>query len=63
MERLKCDKHPKYLGKRKPKNECETCLSMYLNLRRDRIKLPRPQPPHRDKSKFSRKRKHSEERD
>lgn len=60
---LSCQKHPKYKGKRKPKRECEVCLGIYFTFNPGRIPLPRPQPPIRDKTKYSRKKKHKDDGD
>ena len=58
MEKLKCDKHPKYKGKKKPKYECTQCLSIYLTLSKKPRVLPMPTKVIKDKSKYNRKEKH-----
>ena len=60
---FKCEKHPKYKGKRKPKYECETCLTMYFTLRKSPRVLPKPTKVFKDKTKYTRKRKHKEKVD
>lgn len=55
-----CSKHPKYKGKRQPTNECEDCLSLYMVFFRQRAAGKRPQPPMKDKTKYSRRKKHKE---
>lgn len=51
----RCEKHKKYDGKKKPKYQCDVCLSLYLALH----KVPRvPHKPTRvipDKTKYNRK--------
>ena len=32
----KCEKHPKYKGKKKPSYQCTKCLEIYLRLRTPR---------------------------
>jgi len=54
----KCEKHPKYKGKRKPKNECPGCLAFYLLLKNKPRVLPMPTKVIKDKSKYNRKKKH-----
>ena len=60
--KLKCSKHPKYTGKKKPKHECEECLTIYIRLSKPRI-LPMPTKVIKDKSKYNRKDKHKNEED
>jgi len=54
----KCEKHPKYSGKKEPKNGCVGCLNIYVALH----KVPRlpikPTKIIKDKSKYTRKKKH-----
>lgn len=50
----KCHVHKKYRGKRKPKYQCETCLSLYLTLKSPRI-LPMPTKVIPDKTRYNRK--------
>lgn len=54
----KCEKHPKYKGKRKPKYECVACLNIYLLLNSKPRVLPKPTKVFKDKSKYTRKEKH-----
>lgn len=56
-----CIKHPKYKGKKKPKTQCEGCLTIYFN-RGSNVRKPTAPPSKvfQDKSKFNRKRKHQE---
>ena len=61
MKNVKCDKHPKYKGKKKPKHECCVCLSLYLLLRAKPRVLPMPTKVIRDKTKYNRKKKHKDE--
>jgi hypothetical protein len=56
----KCPKHPKYKGKRKPKYECVTCLSLYTLLKSKPRVLPMPTKKFKDKTKYTRKKKHKE---
>lgn len=58
MKKNKCDKHPKYKGKRKPKYECVDCLNLYLLLKSKPRSLPMPTKVIKDKSKYNRKKKH-----
>lgn len=58
MNKLKCEKHPKYKGKSKPKQECVDCLSIYFKIK-NLIRMPiKPTKIYKDKSKYSRKNKH-----
>ena len=58
-----CQIHPKYKGRKKPVNECPSCLAFYLTLKnRPRI-LPKPTKVYKDKSKYNRKEKHKKEED
>jgi len=56
---MKCSKHPKYNGRKKPKTECTECLTIYFKLQKPRI-LPRATKVERDKSKYNRKQKHKD---
>lgn len=58
MKDLKCKKHPKYKGKKKPSCECFSCLEMYLFLHKKPRFLPKPTLIIKDKSKYNRKEKH-----
>lgn len=59
--KTKCDKHPKYKGKNKPKYQCVDCLSLYLLIN------SKPRMPHKptkvipDKTKYNRKKKHKDD--
>lgn len=57
----KCQTHPRYKGKRKPRTECEGCLAFYIQMYKPRQKKPRTPPPMKDKSKYSRKKKHKDD--
>lgn len=63
MER--CQKHPKYKGRKKPKNQCNGCLALYSSygmvLAARSAVVPRPQPPMRDKKKYTRKKRIKDE--
>lgn len=58
---MKCPVHPKYKGKKKPKQsnnkEC-ICTKIYLELHRKPRVLPMPTKVYKDKSKYDRKKKH-----
>lgn len=56
MKKLKCDRHRKYKGKKKPKYQCETCLTIYLTLKNRPRVLPMPTKVIPDKTKYNRKR-------
>ena len=56
--KLKCDKHPKYKGVKKPKHECMECLQIYIKLNNKPRVLPMPTKVIKDKSKYNRKDKH-----
>lgn len=58
-----CTSHPKYRGKKEPKNECEDCLALYMFFYRERGVGKRPQPPEKDKTKYLRRKKHKEKTD
>jgi hypothetical protein len=57
----KCDKHPKYTGKNKPKYQCVKCELLYQLLHSQPRVLPKPTKVHKDKSKYTRKEKHKGE--
>ena len=58
----KCKKHPKYTGKRFPKNQCVDCLNYYIKLgKMRRGTMPPPTKVFKDKTKYNRKRKHKSE--
>lgn len=50
-----CPIHKKYTGKRKPKNQCPHCLSLYFTLKGERRQKLPPNKVHKDKSKYDRK--------
>lgn len=56
----RCSKHPKYNGKKKPTNECGDCLVFYLAIKAKPRMLPKPTKVFKDKSKYTRKKKHKE---
>ena len=58
MKDLKCKKHPKYKGKKKPSYECVSCLEIYFSLHKKPRILPKPTLIIKDKSKYNRKEKH-----
>lgn len=51
---MKCSKHKKYTGKKKPKYECLECLNLYFVLKKPRS-LPKPTKVFKDKKKYNRK--------
>jgi len=53
----RCGKHPKYMGKGKPRTQCERCLEIYLLMCKPRMPI-KPTKLIRDRSKYSRKPKH-----
>lgn len=55
---MKCNKHPKYTGKKTPKHECVDCLSLYLKLHSSPRAPIKPTKVIKDKTKYSRKNKH-----
>jgi len=56
----RCDKHPKYTGKKEPKNGCVGCLNLYLKLHK-KPRLPiKPTKIIKDKTKYNRKKKHKD---
>ena len=63
MKELKCEKHPKFKGRKKPKYECTTCLNIYLKLKNKPRILPKPTRIEKDKSKYNRKDKHKKKLD
>jgi hypothetical protein len=56
-DKFKCDKHPKYTGKREPRANCEKCLSFYFVVNKNRAPIV-PTKVIPDKTKYSRKEKH-----
>lgn len=54
---MKCEKHPKYKGRKEPKSQCVDCLNIYFKLKKLRS-LPKPTKVFKDKSKYTRKEKH-----
>ena len=57
---MKCIKHPRYRGKRKPKRECLECLSLYAMLGMVRKPTAPPTKTFKDKSKYTRKSKYKQ---
>lgn len=56
-----CKKHPKYKGKRYPWSECVACLKIYLQLNnKPRLPIPPSTKAMKDKSKYTRKKKHKD---
>lgn len=53
--KMKCEKHPKYKGNRKPKYQCVDCLYLYVTLRTTHRVLPMPTKVIPDKTKYNRK--------
>jgi len=59
----RCEKHPKYKGKHKPKHECVVCLNIYI-AKHNKPRAPiKPTQVIRDKSKYTRKNKHKKSKD
>ena len=56
---VKCNKHPKYKGVKRPINNCIECLNFWSSFgaNKTRETLP-PNKVFKDKSKYSRKDKH-----
>ena len=56
---LKCEKHPKYKGRKEPKYKvpCVDCLSIYIRLHKKPRMLPKPTKVIPDKTKYNRKKK------
>ena len=55
MER--CDKHPKYNGRKLPKNQCVGCATLYFAMHKKPRLLPKPTRVIKDKTKYDRKNK------
>jgi hypothetical protein len=53
---MRCSKHPRYKGNRKPTNDCVECLELYLKLFKPRV-LPRASKIIKSKKVYSRKRR------
>lgn len=53
---MKCEKHPKYKGRSKPKYECLVCLNIYIKIKSKPRILPKPTKIIKDKTKYDRKR-------
>lgn len=58
----KCPKHPKYNGNKRPKHQCRQCLALWM-VRGGGKRIPTPPPTRvfKDKTKYSRKKKHKED--
>ena len=55
----KCNKHPKYKGRKKPTNNCPDCLALYTIKHQSKTRILVKQPiAFKDKSKYNRKVKH-----
>ena len=57
----KCFKHPKYLGKGKPRGTCVECLNLYLRLHKKPRILIKPNKVEASKKTYTRKEKHKKE--
>lgn len=58
---MKCPIHPKYKGKKQPKqcnNKACICAKIYLILKNKPRILPMPTKVYKDKTKYDRKKKH-----
>lgn len=55
---IKCNKHPKYLGKRLTTTGCLDCINLYLKLHKKPRAIHKPMSMIEDKTKYTRKRKH-----
>ena len=54
-----CLEHPRYRGKREPKQQCTKCLALYIFLRlKPRLPIPPPSHPMKDSTTYTRKKKH-----
>ena len=53
--KTKCEKHPKYKGKNKPKHECVCCLNIYIKLHQRPRMLPKPTTVIKSKKIYDRK--------
>lgn len=54
----KCEKHPKYNGRKQPTNSCVGCLNFYFALH-NKPRLPiKPTKVIKDKTKYTRKKKY-----
>ena len=62
MKTKECKKHTKYTGKKEPKYKvpCPDCIALYLLLHNKPRILPIPTKKFKDKSKYTRKKKHKE---
>lgn len=56
----RCEKHPKYKGKNKPKTECLVCLDIYFSMHKSPRAPIKPTQVIKDKSKYTRKKKHKD---
>jgi len=54
----RCEKHPKYNGRKEPKNGCVGCLNFYFALHKTPRVPIKPTKVIKDKSKYTRKIKH-----
>jgi hypothetical protein len=53
----RCEKHPKYGGKKQPKNGCVGCLNVYFAMHKTPRMPIKPTKIIKDKTKYSRKNK------
>ena len=56
---MKCQKHPKYNGRKAPKHECGECLNIYFTLKKPRV-LPMATKVVKSKKLYTRKQKQKE---
>ena len=59
--KIKCDKHPKYTGKRQPKYQCWDCLSVYFKLHSAPRAFHKPTKAFKTAKDYSRKSKFKDE--
>lgn len=61
--KYKCPKHPKYKGKKEPKYKvpCIVCIAIYIRLNKKPRLKPLPTKVIKDKTKYSRKKKHKKD--
>lgn len=57
----KCTKHPKYTGKRQPKQQCLDCLNFYFKLHSAPRAPIKPTRLFKDVKTYTRKNKHKKE--
>jgi hypothetical protein len=59
--KTKCDKHPKYTGKRQPKYQCWGCLDLYIKLHSAPRSPHKPTKTFKTAKDYTRKSKHKPE--